>query len=108
MSSPTEETHTISDVSIVSNQWVLVPVSKIENMQIMRYLSHILILLGGLATGATYINNHFYLLLLGVFLIIIGLIIDYFKVHSMINEWKESERGTISYTMGTEYQQAQQ
>lgn len=108
MSNPTDETHTLSDVSIVSTQWVLITVSKIENMQNMRYLSQILILLGGLATGATYVNNHFYLLLLGVSLIIIGLIIDYFKVHKMINEWKESERGTISYTIGTEHQQAQQ
>ena len=90
---------------------IAVPISKIENLQIMRFISTIFILFGGVLTGT---GAESLLLALGVFMIIMGVIIEYLKVHRVMKEWIKSEqRGTISYTGSTvtdatEYEQAQE
>ena len=111
MSSPIKKTYTISDVRIVPIYWIAVPISRIENMQTMRFLSTILTLLGGVLTGLTYPSGF---LLLGIIMVIIGLILEYLKVHKVMHEWVVSERrGTISYTGSTitdpsEFEQTQE
>lgn len=111
LSSSIKKTFTISDVRIVPTYWILVDISRIENMQTMRFLSTILTLLGGVLAGLTYPSGF---LLLGIVMVIIGLILEYLKVHKVMREWVESERrGTISYTGSTitdpsEFEQTQE
>lgn len=100
----TRVTSTVTDVRVVPEYMVAVSISKIENLQIMRFISQLLTLIGGLVAGRGYPFEYFWL---GLFLIILGYVIDYRKVQRIMKEWIETERrGTLLYTGDTvaEYQ----
>lgn len=107
---PTKTTYSIPDVIEVPEYRVLVSVSRIEHLQTMRFISLLLTMIGGVVAG---IGNPIEFLIVGIALIVIGILIEYQKVHKVLGEWKESERrGTFTYTGDTvtettEYEEAQ-
>lgn len=83
----TKPTSTISDVRVVPVPRVLVPISRMKQMQTMRLLSLFLTTLGGVVAGCMHYSS--WIFYVGIAMILLGFANEYLNVQRIMSKWEK-------------------